>query len=496
MTNIIVNVYSCNKLTYKNIYKDAVIRAYKKKGIIVREDDIHMRVIDLSDGGTKEIQQQRAPAGPHSRSMEVYENGILKFLIGVTNTNYDEDIRQERLITGRRNKYGSDDYHANTYLIQGINKIFSRYFELCEDSDEVQLYFYLLDTNRSYPSNKFNLCSYRMLTTLGFDVLNLDEISFDEFRSFGFRPTSDFSNLSYPSFNKLMNDKLAISKFNSGNIPAYLKCEEVVLEDGTIVTEKYIYTFKALGAQAYDCFLTMWTLHTLAIREKKKLEFLFSSESYGHRIPNRVVKFTKDLPKPVKKLLSIVGINVHYETSDEILQAINNYLSQYNRAKANNDLRNQTLFRNNMREKGMPTKCAICGCEVEDLLEAAHIWGVAQIKQEDGRTINRLITNTALQDLIDESMPYHNEQFYKKYTLVNSGDNGIWLCRNHHGLFDNNYFCFDSEYGKVIFKFARKEDIEHILGVSDVTDIQLGENILNERTKIFLQKRVEEFLNT
>ena len=493
MRNIIVKIYSCNKLTYKNIYFDAVKRAYAKENLVISSNEVKVQIIDLSENGTKEIQQQRAPAGEHCRIMQVYEGTECKFLIGVTNTNYDEDIRAERVITGRKNKYGSDDYHANTYLIQGINKIFRRYFDMKSQFNNLKLYFYLLDTDRSYPSNQYNLCSYRMLATLGFDVLNIDKIDFSDFKNFGFKPNSTFSNLQYPSFNKLMNDKLAISKNNKSNIPAYLKCVEEVLDDGTIVTEKYIYTFKSLGAQAYDCFLTMWTLYTLAQKEKKNLEFLFSLEHYGFRIPKREVKITKDLPKPVKRLLKIVGIDVHYETSEEILQEINNKASQFERAKAANELRNQSLFRNNLREKGIPTKCAICGSEIEDLLEAAHLWGVAQIRQEDGRTINKLLSTTALKDLIDPEDPHRNDMFYKKYTLVNSGDNGIWLCKNHHGLFDNNYFCFDSKYGKIIFKFATEQQIKEILGIDDLEEATLHEDILNDRTAVFLEKRLDEF---
>ena len=269
MNSIIVKVYSCNKLTYKNIYVDAVIKAYQKNNIIIDKNIIKMQIIDLSDNGTKEIQQQRSPSGEHCRIMQVFEDGELKYLIGVTNTNYDEDVRAERQQTGRQNKYGSDDYHANTYLLQGSNKIFSRYFELKKEHSNLQLYFYLLDTEQSYPHNKFNLCSYRMLSTLGFEVLNIDKISFDEFKEYGFKPNANYSNIAYPSFNKLMNDKLAISKRNKGNIPAYLKCIETILDDGTISTEKYIYTFKALGAQAYDCFLTIWTLYKLAKLEGK-----------------------------------------------------------------------------------------------------------------------------------------------------------------------------------------------------------------------------------
>jgi len=493
MNEIKAKIYSCNKLTYKEIYLDAVTRAYKKNGIIIDTNIVKMQIVDLSEGGTKEIQQQRAANGEHCRIIQVTEDNNLKYLIGVSNTNYDEDIRAERLLTGRRNAYGKDNYHANTYMIQGINKIFSRYFELKENNPDLKLYFYLLDIDKTYPHNKFNLFSYRELATLGFDILNIDEVNFKEFEEYGFKPNNSYTNIAYPSFNKLMNDKLAISAKNSGNVPAYLQCVETEEEDGTISTEKYIYKFKSLGAQSYDSGITMWALNVLANKENKNLEFLLTLEHYGFRKNGSDIKMTKDLTGPVKDLLSRVGIDINYETDEEILQERNRMMTSFEKAKRNNDLRNQTLFRNNMRAKGMQTKCAICGCDIENILEAAHLWGVSQIKDEKGNVINKVLSHDCMHDLIDLTNPYHNDMFYKRYTLVNSGDNGVWLCSNHHGMFDSNLYCFDSEYGKILIKASDYETIKQQLGI-DEDKQYLTNDILNEKTKVFLNERIKEFM--
>lgn len=493
MNEIKAKIYSCNKLTYKEIYIDAVIRAYLKDGITIDSSLIKQQIIDLSDGGTKEIQQQRAANGEHCRIIQVVEDGVLKYIIGVSNTNYDEDIRAERQITGRKNAYGKDNYHANTYMIQGINKIFTRYFDLKQEYPNLKLYFYLLDTDKTYPHNKFNLFSYRELATLGFDILNIDKVNFKEFNEYGFRPNSNYTNIAYPSFNKLMNDKLAISARNSGNIPAYLQCVETEEADGTISTEKYIYKFKSLGAQSYDSGITMWALDVLAKREHKNLEFLLTLEHYGFRKNNSGVKITKDLTGPVKDLLSHVGISINYETDEEILQEHNRMLSAFEKAKKNNELRNQTLFRNNLRAKGIQTKCAICGCDIENILEAAHLWGVSQIKDESGKIINKVLQIHCMHDLIDLSNPYCNDMFYKRYVLANSGDNGVWLCSNHHGMFDSNLYCFDSKYGKVVIRARDYENIKAQLNIDEKIQY-LTNDILTEKTKVFLDKRIEEFL--
>jgi len=495
MKKIIAEIYSCNKLTYKLFYKDAVKRAYKDNGIDVLDSDILLRVIDLSEGDTKLIQQQRAASGEHCRVINVYEDEQLKFLIGVSNTNYDEDMRFERAKTGRKNTYGENNYHANTYMIQGINKIFSRYFDLKEQIQNLKLYFYLLDLDQSYPHNKFNLFSYRELSTLGFTILNINEVNFNEFREYGFKGKGN-SNIAYSSFNKLMNDKLAISARNSGNIPAYLQCLEIENPDGTISTEKYIYRFKSLGAQTYDSGITMWTLETLAKRENKNLEFLLTLEHYGFRKSSDKIKITKDLTGPVKKLLERVGININYETDEEILQERNRRLSAFEKAKKSNDLRNQLLFRNNLRAKGMQMKCAVCGCDIENLLEAAHLWGVSQIKDESGNIINKVLRLDCMHDLIDPDFNYKDDMFYKRYVLVNSGDNGVWLCSNHHTMFDKNYYCFESKFGRILI---RKEDYDAIikqLGLESPNQRVLDDEILTSRTQVFLEKRIEEFVKT
>ena len=45
MSIIKAQVYSCNKLTYKNVYKDVVKRAFLKDGIAIDENNVFLRKI-------------------------------------------------------------------------------------------------------------------------------------------------------------------------------------------------------------------------------------------------------------------------------------------------------------------------------------------------------------------------------------------------------------------------------------------------------------------
>ena len=186
----------------------------------------------------------------------------------------------------------------------------------------------------------------------------------------------------------------------------------------------------------------MWTLMVLAKEEDKDLEFQFGTQLYHLSEGKDNYKQSTGFTGPILNLIKKAKLEIKYETSEEILHQFEREKNQYETAKANNILRNQELFKNNMRQKGIQTKCYLCGCEIENILEAAHLWGVAEIKKASIDTINQILKNPEMNKLIDQKNKHYNEQFYKRYVLANSGDNGIWLCSNHHGLFDSNYFCF------------------------------------------------------
>lgn len=483
--DILVKMYSSNWETYKNFYKRAVKMAFLKDNINVSFKDIHSELIEIP-GNT--IQKQRHGNTPHSRTLRVYSDGQIKYVIGISNTNFDEDKRIEAEETGSKYKYGVHNYHSNTYLNQGMNKIMDTYLDEKQVNDNVKLYFYLLDTDHSYASNFSNLLNYRKLATIGIDVLNIDDIKKSGWKDIEF-DYKEGVDISYSSFNKFLNDMAFVSARNTGNIPAYVKCieKEVEDKDGNItpLITKYIYVFKGLGAEAYDCFLTMWTLIVLAKKEKKNLEFLFAPEKYNFRLGQEHPRFTQNIPSTVTNVFQRLGITVEYESTDEVLQELEREKNQYEQAKSKGNLRNQELFRNSLRAKGLQTKCYLCGCDVESILEAAHLWGVAEIKKATAHTINKAIKEPAMNGVIDQDSKYAEEIFYKRYMLANSGHNGVWLCSNHHGMFDKHHFVFDSEDGKLLVTTSDQNSINYL--DATVKHNCLEASVLTPQTKTFLK---------
>lgn len=483
-----VKIYSCYKLTYSRIYKDIIKRLY---GDNINVDNVFLEIEDISKKGTLNIQQQRSMSYYAARTVRIYEDEKLVHIVGVSNTNYDYDRDCEfsrGLSIKKINSFGNTAYHANTYLKQGINNIFNYYFS--HKQEGVDLTFYLLDIEKSYPHNLFNVLSYRELETIGFKILNIDQIDFNLYEKVC-SSSLRMNYIAFPSFSKYMRDISYVSNRNNGNASSFLECNEypVIGKDGITqyITEKYIYTFKSLSAQGYDSLLRCWCMKVLANRENLEIEFRLGKQYFAYEEDDK--KIADKLTGPILETFKNAGIVIEYISNEAFMVEVGIADNTYLRYKQNNELRNQNLFRNNIRKRGVPTECVLCGEDNAAILDAAHIWEVNKIKDASVNDINNFLSANDLYELIDKNSQYKNELFFKKYSLVNSGDNGVWMCKNHHGLFDNNYFCFDSKDGRVIFHFNDEAVAQDFLnGLRG--NLALSKEMLSPATRAFLKQRM------
>ena len=128
-------------------------------------------------------------------------------------------------------------------------------------------------------------------------------------------------------------------------------------------------------------------------------------------------------------------------------------------------------------------------------MEAAHIRDVSSIRNTTSDDINNFSRINNLSELIDSTNEHKNELFFKKYCSTNSGDNGVWLCSNHHGLFDRNYFCFDSDNCKIILRFDDPAEVSaFVKDLLDGTDTCIPGEVLTKATKAFLCQRNLAFI--
>lgn len=122
------------------------------------------------------------------------------------------------------------------------------------------------------------------------------------------------------------------------------------------------------------------------------------------------------------------------------------------------------LYTYNLLQKFKRKKCAMCDCIIPEIIQGAHIWPVAAIKR------------------ISESIS-------DKINYATDGQNGLWLCQNHHKLFDENIIKLDAK-GHISYDYAKlPEAYSFIRYITTVSDID--KSILTPRFISYLNKRYE-----
>lgn len=106
--------------------------------------------------------------------------------------------------------------------------------------------------------------------------------------------------------------------------------------------------------------------------------------------------------------------------------------------------------------------CPLCGCEIPQLIQGAHVLPVAAIRR------NLLSSD-------------------EKVAQATDGDNGLWLCENHHKLFDENFFIFD-DYGRLFYRNNIGRD--HLSFIEGITvNDQLPDYILTDAFMRYMWQR-------
>lgn len=158
------------------------------------------------------------------------------------------------------------------------------------------------------------------------------------------------------------------------------------------------------------------------------------------------------LPKDARNVILSLGIKVI--TSNLILER---------EEFENNDSLRSPTYIYNLLEKLGDKKCCLCSCEIPQIIQGAHIWPVASIKR-----------NSAL-----------NNDLKLKHAI--NGDNGLWLCNNHHKLFDINLL-YISKDGKISYKTDIEQSHEDFV-INFIANKQLPKEILTPEFISYLEKK-------
>ena len=133
------------------------------------------------------------------------------------------------------------------------------------------------------------------------------------------------------------------------------------------------------------------------------------------------------------------------------------------KALHDNDTLRSPRYKSHLFDKLGDQHCAFCNCNIRELIQGAHIWDVASIKSDC--------------HLSDEEKVVH----------ATSGDNGLWLCANHHLLFDRHILNLNSN-GEVVYN--KDVDSDYISFMDEITIHRtLCDEIMTEQFQYYLWKR-------
>ena len=150
---------------------------------------------------------------------------------------------------------------------------------------------------------------------------------------------------------------------------------------------------KVYGANKYAVFMICYAMSKIASPNQNI--FLYEMQDKGLR----------ELPKP--------ALNVLKQCSNVIIEKTDQSMDRKVIESDDNNIRNPRFIYNLLKNLG-EKKCAFCTCDIPEIIDGAHILEIASIKKEN------ISKEKKIKKAVD---PY----------------NGLWLCKNHHKLFDSGF---------------------------------------------------------
>ena len=239
-----------------------------------------------------------------------------------------------------------------------------------------RLYYYFLNISEKVETD-YQIMIYRLMNTVGFEFLNARESMLRRIQSFSSIEDIMFNRQINAGRNR-SNNSTFITKGHAGKIEVY---------------------GKTYGANKYETSLICYALSSLWQ-------------------PGQRIKLYEVLEGDLKEL-PVASLNVIKQMG--IIDVVPTDMTLERRIYDGKEtsLRSPRYTYNLFNKLGNK-HCALCDCEIPELIQGAHILPVAAIR--------RMI-----------SIPI---EMRLEYAL--DGDNGLWLCENHHKMFDEGMIFFDN----------------------------------------------------
>lgn len=307
--------------------------------------------------------------------------------------------------------------------VQSIPTAINLYY--ADSNPNKRLYYYFMPHNGNYFTD-YHLLYFRLLKTAGIIFLNLN--------SYYHKNINEFENV-----DELIAERNDNREANRANNSSFI----------SKTSDKVQIYAKTYGASKYES--TLLAIAVAAITDRPIDLYNICEQDLTR------------LPKSSLNTLQVIGNISIYDTSITLEKR-----TFINQAK-NNEFRSPIYQRNMLQRLGRK-RCALCGCEIPEIIQGAHVWGVADIARDN-----------------------HFSDDLKFYHAI-SGENGLWLCQNHHKLFDSHYISFNMEGNILIPNNLRVEYIQFIKNITD--NNTLPPEIITDNFRWYLSQRNVSFDNS
>ena len=236
----------------------------------------------------------------------------------------------------------------------------------------------------------------------------------------------------FSSFEDIILHKNKIRKRNSGNNSSYI----------TKSSNNTIQVFgKLYGANKYETSLLCLALYYTSNLD---IELFEIEEGNLKKLPQSARDYLLSLDR-----FKIINATITMEETE---------------FQTNDSLRSPRYIYNLLERLG-DKKCAFCNCDIPQLIDGAHILPVAEIKDDSNLNLDE-----KLKKAID-------------------GNNGIWLCKNHHKLLDSNILKINRDGTLKIKSDLDETSRDYIDNITSIN--QLSEEILTSKFIEYIGKRNE-----
>lgn len=301
--------------------------------------------------------------------------------------------------------------------VQSVSTAFNMYYN--NPYSRKSLYYYFLNVEGNAETD-YQILIYRLMNTIGFQFLNASPRLMRRINAFNSVEDIIFNRRINAGRNR-SNNSTFITKGDSGEIEIY---------------------GKTYGANKYETSLMCYALASLwQPGQNIKLFEVLEGD-------------LKELPASSLNVIHQMGVIDVIPTDMTLEKKI------YDKE---NSLRSPRYVLNLFNKLGNK-HCALCDCEIPELIQGAHIWPVSAIKKAPALTLEQRL----------------------EYAL--DGDNGLWLCENHHKMFDEGMLTFD-QHGQLLLKNGLEK--RHKKFIDEITKYDfIPEEFLTDRFLWYLNQRM------